>query len=198
MHHMVQKRTRAAGRPPNYDREAVIAKAMVAFWSDGYEATTLSDLERATGLDRSSIYNSFGGKSGLHELAVETYLTQGRGQLFAPLTHGTEGIADLVEFLNRMQTMQDDDSTPSGCLVINDLCFPGNEKPSDTYLEILGTGLADAIARANGVDHTDPALNEARHATLMASIVGINLLHHRDSSASAMIDGLRDLVSSWA
>ncbi len=197
MHCMVQKIARAAGRPPEYDRDEVIAKAMVAFWRDGYEATTLSALENATGLDRSSIYNSFGGKSGLYDLVMESYLDRGRAELFAPLTDGTEGIADLVEFLDRLQAMQADNATPTGCLVTNDLCRPGNDEPTDAYLDLLRAGVARTIERSNRVDHTDPGLNAARGATLVASIVGVNLLHHHDPSSTEMVDGLRDLVRSW-
>jgi AcrR family transcriptional regulator len=58
------------GRRPGFDSEAVVAAAIVAFWAKGFEATTLSDLEAATGVDRSSIYNSFGGKEGLYRSAA--------------------------------------------------------------------------------------------------------------------------------
>jgi len=195
---MVQKRVGLAGRPPEYERDQVIAKAMDAFWRDGYEATTLSDLEAATGLDRSSIYNSFGGKSGLYDMVIKSYLDRGRVELFAPLTDGVAGIADLVEFLDRLQAIQLDDSTPTGCMVTNDLCRPGNAEPTDAYLEMLRAGVANTIERSNQVDRTNPDLNAARCQTLMASVVGVNLLHHHDPSLSAMIDGLRDLVRSWA
>jgi len=198
MHYMVQKHMRSAGRPPQYERDQVIAKAMDAFWRDGYEATTLSDLEEATGLDRSSIYNSFGGKSGLYDMVIESYLDRGRTELFAPLIEGTSGIADLVEFLDRLQAMQADDSTPTGCMVTNDLCRPGNAEPTGIYLEMLRAGVVNTVKRSNQIDQTNPNLNTARCETLMASVVGVNLLHHHDPSSAEMVDGLRDLVRSWA
>ena len=36
--------------------------AMLLFWQKGYEATSVKDLENATKLKTSSLYNTFGGK----------------------------------------------------------------------------------------------------------------------------------------
>ncbi len=197
MHPMVQNSQAQLGRPPKFDRQQVITDAADVFWKFGYEGTTLAKLEAATGLDRSSIYNSFGGKSGLYDAATSSYMTQGETELFQPLTQGTAGIADIVEFLDRLHAIQQDDSTPNGCLIINDLSHPANDETTDRYLTLLQSGLAVAIKRTNSVDHTDPSLNEARIVSLVSSIVGVNLLHHRDATAAVMVDGLRDLVKSW-
>ena len=45
------------GRPPEFDRDAVLTAAVFAFWAGGYEGTTVSDLEAATGVDRSTLYS---------------------------------------------------------------------------------------------------------------------------------------------
>lgn len=39
--------------------------AMLLFWKKGYEVTSVKDLENATGLKTSSLYNAFGGKEQL-------------------------------------------------------------------------------------------------------------------------------------
>src|SRR5262245_18501024 len=56
-------------RPREFDPETVLDRAMMVFWSKGYEATSLSDLCDATELNRSSLYASFGDK---HALFLET------------------------------------------------------------------------------------------------------------------------------
>jgi len=53
------------GRPKGYDRRAVLVVARDLFWEKGYEATSISDLERHTGLNRSSLYQEFGSKRDL-------------------------------------------------------------------------------------------------------------------------------------
>jgi len=47
---------------------------MHTFWEKGYEATSTQDLCEATGLGRSSIYNTFKSKHDLFERALSRYL----------------------------------------------------------------------------------------------------------------------------
>lgn len=56
-------------RNQSFIREEVLSKALSAFWADGYEAKSIDQLVKATDLNRSSIYNSFGDK---HQLLLET------------------------------------------------------------------------------------------------------------------------------
>lgn len=49
---------------------------MLVFWEKGYPETSLSDLERATGLGRQSLYGAFGDKRELFAKAVERYFTR--------------------------------------------------------------------------------------------------------------------------
>ena len=189
------------GRPRRFDEADVVAKAVTTFWSHGYDGTTLDELERATGVDRSTIYNSFGGKVGLYEMAATQYLQRGDNHLFSPLVDGGEGLADIVEFLDLLETTQLDDSNPPGCLIINDMATPASDEATDQYLAALDTGIKDAIERSNRIDGTDPYRNSSRQESLLAAIIGINLTHRRDptsDAASKMIDGLRQLVLSWA
>lgn len=92
-----------------------MAAVIIAFWVKGVEATTLSDLEAATGVDRSSIYNSFGGKEGLCRSATSAYVESAEEVLFEPLYKGTAGIADLIEFLDRIAANLGAGTNPQGC-----------------------------------------------------------------------------------
>ncbi len=38
---------------------------MTVFWRKGYEATSIDDLVQATGINRASMYGTFGSKEGL-------------------------------------------------------------------------------------------------------------------------------------
>lgn len=49
---------------------------MLLFWKQGYEATGLVELERATGLGRQSLYGVFGDKRGLFLAVVEHYFSR--------------------------------------------------------------------------------------------------------------------------
>ncbi|PPC93446.1 MAG: hypothetical protein CTY33_07815 [Methylotenera sp.] len=61
------------GRTIEFNTKEVINLAMQTFWNKGL-STTLSDLEATTGLNRSSLYNTFGSKEKLFQLVMNCYL----------------------------------------------------------------------------------------------------------------------------
>ncbi|AOW89864.1 MULTISPECIES: TetR/AcrR family transcriptional regulator [Streptomyces] len=105
------------GRPRTFDMEAVLEAAMLLFWEQGYEATSLAQLRETTGLSSASLYGAFGSKEGLFEKAVEHYIA-GPGSV-------TDVVADeagspreaIARLLHGSINMQTDTSHPRGCLV---------------------------------------------------------------------------------
>jgi TetR/AcrR family transcriptional regulator, transcriptional repressor for nem operon len=61
-------------RPRTFDEDRAVEAAMRTFWANGYEATTTEDLCVATGLGRSSIYNTFSSKHELFRRALLRYV----------------------------------------------------------------------------------------------------------------------------
>jgi TetR/AcrR family transcriptional repressor of nem operon len=61
-------------RPRTFDEDRAVDAAMRTFWANGYEATTTEDLCVATGLGRSSIYNTFTSKHELFRRALLHYV----------------------------------------------------------------------------------------------------------------------------
>jgi TetR/AcrR family transcriptional regulator, copper-responsive repressor len=64
----------AMGRPKNFSREEVLEKAMPVFWKHGFSDTTLQDLERATGVNKSGLYTEFRDKEDLFVACLLYYL----------------------------------------------------------------------------------------------------------------------------
>jgi AcrR family transcriptional regulator len=62
------------GRPKNFSREEVLEKAMPVFWKHGFADTTLQELERATGVNKSGLYTEFRDKEDLFVACLRHYL----------------------------------------------------------------------------------------------------------------------------
>jgi TetR/AcrR family transcriptional repressor of nem operon len=60
-------------RPREFDEHQVIEKLMTVFWDKGYEATTMQDLVKASGLLKGSLYGAFGDKQALYLAALKHY-----------------------------------------------------------------------------------------------------------------------------
>ncbi|MGR9594640.1 TetR/AcrR family transcriptional regulator [Bacillus thuringiensis] len=60
-------------RTREFDENQVLDAAMQLFWEKGYEATSLSDLTSRMGIQRPSIYSTFGDKKELFEAALRRY-----------------------------------------------------------------------------------------------------------------------------
>src|SRR5256885_11333451 len=70
------KPVKPRGRPREFDREAALEQAIDVFWRHGYEATSVSDLTAAMGINPPSLYAAFGDKEKLFLEAVERYQQQ--------------------------------------------------------------------------------------------------------------------------
>ena len=198
---MVQKsspRSNRRGRPPEYDTDAVIAAATTAFFQSGFEGTTLTDLEQATGVDRSTLYNSFGGKGGLYGMATAAYLEQAERGLFSPLHHGTEdGLADIAEFLRRLRSGLTSAAMPPGCLVVNDMATGSNPEAARRYMELLETGARAALSRSGS---TDPAEIDRRAQLITSSVIGANLVSKTTGDRARvgeLVSALAAEVEAW-
>ena len=67
------------GRPKNFSREEVLEKAMPVFWKHGFADTSLQELERATGVNKSGLYTEFRDKEDLFVACLRHYLeSQGK------------------------------------------------------------------------------------------------------------------------
>jgi TetR/AcrR family transcriptional repressor of nem operon len=60
-------------RHKEFDRDKALHKAMEVFWSRGYSAASVQDLVRHMGINRQSLYDTFGDKHALYLLALDRY-----------------------------------------------------------------------------------------------------------------------------
>lgn len=64
-----------------FDEKEVLVKAREVFSVKGYNGTSMDDLVQATGLSRSSIYDTFGDKHGLFLKSLNHYCCSQQGEL---------------------------------------------------------------------------------------------------------------------
>jgi TetR/AcrR family transcriptional regulator, transcriptional repressor for nem operon len=109
-------------RPRSFRNDQVIEAAKAIFWNKGYHGTAIENLERATGLNRSSLYGAFGSKKAVFDLALAAYLDSFVAPRLAPLEHPGATRGDIEGFFAGLaQLFHTDDQANRGCLMINSI-----------------------------------------------------------------------------
>lgn len=174
---------RTSGRPREFKDLAVIDAAMDVFWSRGYEASSTQELCERTGLGRGSLYNAFGSKHELYEMALQRYHKLGiEAQL--------EILERPIPVKDRLRTLLEwaidvDFSDPDrrGCLAINAALERAGrdtmvEQLFSRHVEHLETALCRLMetGRQSGEISSDrPALELAR--LFLSSYYGFRVLN---------------------
>ncbi|MYT70901.1 MULTISPECIES: TetR/AcrR family transcriptional regulator [unclassified Streptomyces] len=106
-----------AGRK-QFDMDTALDAAMVQFWRAGYADTSVDDLSRATGLNRSSIYSSLGDKDTLFLRCLDRYAARYGEKYDAALScAASEPVAAVRAFFDVTLDRIADPGVPDGCLV---------------------------------------------------------------------------------
>lgn len=66
-----------------FNKDEVIDRAMMLFWAQGYEVTSIRDLKETMGISSSSMYEVFGDKRGVFLAALARFCEIERGQVAA-------------------------------------------------------------------------------------------------------------------
>ena len=69
-------------RKKQFDPEQALDRAMRLFWKKGYEATSIDDLVRHMGINRFSLYSTFGDKRRLFVRVLDRYRDEIVGKVF--------------------------------------------------------------------------------------------------------------------
>ncbi|MEJ2444750.1 MAG: TetR/AcrR family transcriptional regulator [Exilibacterium sp.] len=90
-------------RPIAFDPEEKLNAAMQLFWRNGFEATSLQDLVEGLGINRFSIYNTFGDKRALFLRVLEHYYQSVFQESLKPLLLPERGLPCLEAYFSRLR-----------------------------------------------------------------------------------------------
>ncbi|POF28482.1 TetR/AcrR family transcriptional regulator [Roseibium marinum] len=112
----------ARGRPRKVSTKDALHSVMIAFWQNGYSATSMNDLVEASGMAKPGLYAAFGDKETIFEKALLHYFETYGGPVFARLHAAKKHVLeDLRDFLGAVAELTLDRNTPSGCFLVNAL-----------------------------------------------------------------------------
>jgi AcrR family transcriptional regulator len=134
----------------------VLAAAGEVFHRKGFEATSMRDLEEATGLGTGSVYAAFGSKDGLFAAALGWYRSEVvQARVRQHLDESTDPRAGIRSLFT--STFEDRPRPDPGCMVTNSaiespLLDDSARVLVGSSLDVLREGFAAACRRVIGVD----------------------------------------------
>lgn len=113
-----------------FDEKEVLTKAMNLFWKQGYSATSIQDLVKHLGINRASLYDTYGGKEQLFYSAFQQYRhinTENAAKFLETQKDTKTGLKKL--FAQAIEESLTDEEN-KGCFVVNTTTelIPGDSK----------------------------------------------------------------------
>jgi TetR/AcrR family transcriptional regulator, transcriptional repressor for nem operon len=134
-----------------FDEKKVLALALEVFRRKGWRSTSMADLAEATGVQRGSLYNAYGGKEELFLLAFQQYaarfLDEARRALDA-----SDARQALGRFFDVVIANMTSGSPPRGCLTTKtasdaDFVGPAIQERLRKLLDDLDAQVGSALSR---------------------------------------------------
>jgi TetR/AcrR family transcriptional regulator, copper-responsive repressor len=169
------------GRPKNFSREGVLEKALPVFWKHGFANTSLQELEKATGVNKSGLYAEFADKGDLYLESLRHYLRKRQEEEF--LTAKPLGWNNIERFLKLGPYSLEGQK---GCFSVNSMNQFAVLPPAAQKIVSKGRAfLKDLIAR--NVEAEKPTMKPtALGEMILTFFTGISMEQHMNVGKAAM------------
>jgi len=169
------------GRPKNFSRESVLQKALPVFWKYGFADTSLQELEKATGVNKSGLYAEFADKGDLYLESLRHYSR--KRQEDGLLTAKPLGWKNIERFLKLAPCTLEGQK---GCFSINSMNqFAVLPAAAQEIVSDSRTFLKDLIAR--NVEAEKPRMKPTLLAEMILTyFTGITMEQHLKGSKASM------------
>lgn len=106
-------------RPKAFDPDEALDRATEVFWRRGYEATSIEDLTTAMGINRGSLYDTFGGKQKLFLACMDRYCHGVAASRLSSLNQPGPALDAIRTFIRTMLELSLSYPERKGCLIAN-------------------------------------------------------------------------------
>jgi AcrR family transcriptional regulator len=177
----------------HFDPDAALDTVVRLFWRQGVASTGIQDIVTATGLNRSSLYATFGGKQELYRAALRHYMDQWSQPAFRRLAEDGRGLPAVAEFFDELiEARCGGEYARWGCMVANAHAGAENDDPEvrallEGHHRQLRDALRTALAAAEAHGQLAPATGTGAAADLLALLAyGVNLRSRAGADAGAL------------
>lgn len=196
---------RSRGRPRLFDEDAVLDELTALFWEKGYSQTSMADLVDASGVHKSSLYNTFGSKEELFSKILRRYLAGRMDALSALIEEAGPGIDGIHAFLELVRGNIVSGGHREGCLLVNSAAelhgtAPGFENFGAEYRAALRERVRKLIEQAEPEGAPNSVLTDQRTDLFVTFMAGLNVTVRGGADEREIgrtIDAMHATVDTW-
>ncbi len=142
---MKNETPRPRGRPRAFDRDDVLDRAVTTFWARGYSGASVDDLTGSMGINRPSLYATFGSKHDLFLEVIDRYASTFGRLPFSAFKSDLDVGSAVAAFLKVSIGCATSKGKPKGCLITSVAIF---EAEKDTQVKEKVSGMFAETERA--------------------------------------------------
>ncbi len=169
-------------RTKNFKEEEVLEKAMQVFWYKGYHGTSMQDLVTHMGINRASMYNTYGDKQTLFVAALKHYQQKQSEQIQQAFVRSGSALQVIRSVLERMVAESLQDRQQKGCFMVNATVELANQDQNISKMaianeETMEYALAEVIRKGQASGEISNNQDAAGlSAYLFAAIQGLKIM----------------------
>lgn len=176
----------------HFDPDVALERLELLFWRNGAAPTSIQDVAEATGLNRSSLYSTFGGKGELYRAAMRRYFEQRARPAFEWLAAQDRGLPAVREFFAGLVDVRcRGEFAGWGCLFVNAYADQGDPSVRallDEHHESLRNALRAALLVAEREGQLAKGVSIECAAEMFALLAyGVNTRSRAGSDADALL-----------
>jgi AcrR family transcriptional regulator len=196
------KANKQRGRPPAFDHEEALEKALRVFWLRGYEGASMAELTEALGINRPSIYAAFGNKEELFRKALEKYLA-GPVAYVADAMNEPTSRQVVAKFLTKSAELLTNEDNPRGCMIVQGAlsCGQGAELIQQELIAYRN-GYEDSLRQRFELAQTQGDLPDNINASDLAKYIatihqGMSVQAKSGASPDELIRLVNTVLENW-
>ncbi|WP_188192690.1 TetR/AcrR family transcriptional regulator [Nonomuraea sp. SYSU D8015] len=184
----------------HFDPEAVLEQVERLFWQRGAASTGIAEVVAVTGISRSSLYATFGGKQELYVKALRRYVERRSQPVFQALADDGRGLRAIEGFFDRLiEARCAGEHARWGCMISNAHAGAEGGDPEvrgvlDRHQERLRAAMRTALGAAHDLR---PGLDLDAAAEMLALLAyGVNLRSRAGADPADLRRGVSAALNS--
>ena len=193
---------RPRGRPSTFDYDEALEKALIVFWSRGYEGASMAELTEAMGINRPSIYAAYGNKEELFSKALNRYMA-GPVAYVAEAMHEPTAKQVAETLLTKSAEFLSNGNNPRGCMIAVGTLFSGEgseyvRRVLISYRQGYENALKERFALAKSQNDLPPNVDTAALAKYIATVhQGMSVQATSGATKEELLAVVQQTLNNW-